>query len=511
MNNEVKQLHKQDVDPAYWTYEFQQRAEQPILLCDFFCRSLSEYLLPWVVGESEKYNILFTDTSKGYSHIPQRHVLFDGLRKQLDDSEWLFRFLKSSREFPKDFNREAEEVNEAVKDPSITNQTLATYWNTMDASFLKLVPWFFYPYYVSSENMLTDRVRSGLERYRKDIERIVDLDEALMAVVFPRKKTAFQSEQEDMVKLVEYTEHASNFLNDGVFTKMASDYLDKYDWLTTFILTPLLPMTYSQLIERVEKAREGNIVANHEIQKDTLIKNAQLANKIRELVKDDASLIFDIDQACELAYVLTAGIEEAYKSSSRYLTFMQLVATRIGVSFTDLKYLLSREIVDALVYNKSIPSEVIRERTLGFVMMTKNGTQYLSVGSEGKSLSEWIDRVCHQVDTTVTELRGNPACKGYSKAKVRVVNNPTDAHGLLEGEVLVCPMTNPDYVPAIRRSSAIITDEGGLLSHAAIMSREFGKPCIIGTKIATQVLRDGDLVEVDADNGVARVLERATK
>jgi len=61
----------------------------------------------------------------------------------------------------------------------------------------------------------------------------------------------------------------------------------------------------------------------------------------------------------------------------------------------------------------------------------------------------------------------------------------------------------------MKKASAIVTDDGGITCHAAIVSRELGKPCIIGTKIATKVLHDGDLVEVDADNGVVRILEKA--
>ena len=77
--------------------------------------------------------------------------------------------------------------------------------------------------------------------------------------------------------------------------------------------------------------------------------------------------------------------------------------------------------------------------------------------------------------------------------------------------VLVTTMTNPAYVPIMEKSIAIITDEGGLLCHAAIVSRELNKPCIIGTKIATQVFKDGDLVEVDAESGVVKILERNKK
>jgi pyruvate,water dikinase len=67
-------------------------------------------------------------------------------------------------------------------------------------------------------------------------------------------------------------------------------------------------------------------------------------------------------------------------------------------------------------------------------------------------------------------------------------------------------MTTPDYVSSMKVAGAIVTNEGGLLCHAAIISRELGKPCVIGTKIATQVLKDGDMVEVDADNGVVRII-----
>ena len=70
-------------------------------------------------------------------------------------------------------------------------------------------------------------------------------------------------------------------------------------------------------------------------------------------------------------------------------------------------------------------------------------------------------------------------------------------------------MTSVDFIPLMTRASAFVTNEGGVTSHAAIVSREMNKPCIIGTKIATHILKDGDLVEVDADKGVVRILKRA--
>ena len=67
-------------------------------------------------------------------------------------------------------------------------------------------------------------------------------------------------------------------------------------------------------------------------------------------------------------------------------------------------------------------------------------------------------------------------------------------------------MTTPDYVMAMEKSAAIITNDGGLTCHAAIISREMGIPCIVGTNMATKALKDGDLVEVDANKGVVRKL-----
>jgi pyruvate,water dikinase len=69
-------------------------------------------------------------------------------------------------------------------------------------------------------------------------------------------------------------------------------------------------------------------------------------------------------------------------------------------------------------------------------------------------------------------------------------------------------MTSPEFVHAMKLSAAIVANEGGVLCHAAIMSRELRKPCIIGTKIATDVIKTGDMVEVDADKGVVTILNK---
>lgn len=104
----------------------------------------------------------------------------------------------------------------------------------------------------------------------------------------------------------------------------------------------------------------------------------------------------------------------------------------------------------------------------------------------------------------VSEIRGQTAQRGKVSGKVRIVKNRKESDNLQEGEVMVSPMTTPDFISGMQKAVAFVTDEGGVVCHAAIVAREMKKPCVIGTKIATQVLKDGDIVEVDADNGFVR-------
>jgi pyruvate, water dikinase len=99
-------------------------------------------------------------------------------------------------------------------------------------------------------------------------------------------------------------------------------------------------------------------------------------------------------------------------------------------------------------------------------------------------------------------VRGLGAAPGAATGRVRVLKSLADAGRLGEGEVLVTHMTAPDWVPLMRRAAAIVTDSGGMTCHAAIVSRELGLPCVVGTGDATSKLRDGELVTVDATQGV---------
>ncbi|MDP3741991.1 MAG: phosphoenolpyruvate synthase, partial [Candidatus Micrarchaeota archaeon] len=98
-------------------------------------------------------------------------------------------------------------------------------------------------------------------------------------------------------------------------------------------------------------------------------------------------------------------------------------------------------------------------------------------------------------------VKGLPASPGLVSGPVRLILDIKELYKVKKGDVLVTQMTTPDYVPAMKRACAIVTDEGGTTAHAAIVSRELGVPCIVGTGNATQVLKEGEIVTVDAAHG----------
>jgi pyruvate,water dikinase len=109
--------------------------------------------------------------------------------------------------------------------------------------------------------------------------------------------------------------------------------------------------------------------------------------------------------------------------------------------------------------------------------------------------------VTADTDQTGVLARGLPAAPGVASGLVRVLLTPDLGDRLVDGEILVAPMTNPDWLPTIRRAAAIVTDSGGMTCHAAIVAREVGVPCIVGARTATTDLRDGTMVTVDGTHG----------
>ncbi|MEM2974198.1 MAG: PEP-utilizing enzyme, partial [Candidatus Micrarchaeia archaeon] len=109
----------------------------------------------------------------------------------------------------------------------------------------------------------------------------------------------------------------------------------------------------------------------------------------------------------------------------------------------------------------------------------------------------------------INEVQGSVASLGHVIGRAKIVLSQADFDKFEQGDILVAPMTTPDFVPLMKKAAAIVTDEGGVTCHAAIISRELGVPCVIGTQMASKVFKDNELLEVKANHGVVRkVIEK---
>ena len=126
------------------------------------------------------------------------------------------------------------------------------------------------------------------------------------------------------------------------------------------------------------------------------------------------------------------------------------------------------------------------------------------LGTQARQLIEKISKINTE---GISEIKGTVANKGIVRGKVKLVFIEQDMSKVQEGDVIVTTMTRPEWVPVMKIASAYVTDAGGVLCHAAIIARELNKPCIIGTKFATQILKDNNEIEVDANNGIVKILK----
>lgn len=141
-------------------------------------------------------------------------------------------------------------------------------------------------------------------------------------------------------------------------------------------------------------------------------------------------------------------------------------------------------------------------------LIAGNPVQYpVTVFATDKNDFAFFKRPIVTVKANVSQtIKGTVAYQGVIRGRVKIMKVAADGHSLKAGDILVAPMTFPSFIMAMQRAAAFVTDEGGLTCHAAIVAREMHKPCIVGTKHATRVLKDGDRVEVDAVNGIVRRL-----
>lgn len=208
--------------------------------------------------------------------------------------------------------------------------------------------------------------------------------------------------------------------------------------------------------------------------------------------------------AQKIIWLRTYSAEISDVSSFKLRPVMSDIAKERGLVYGDMIWLTTSEITLGLETAEA--KQLIKDRKIKYGMYLENGEIVVITGAEvDEQLGDLLGEENNVSD--ITEIAGRVGNKGYVRGTVRIVLIPNDASSFREGEILVAPETTPDFVPVMKKAAAFVTDQGGITSHAAIVAREMKKPCIIGTKIATKVLKDGDLVEVDADKGVVRKIK----
>ncbi|MBU1031256.1 MAG: PEP/pyruvate-binding domain-containing protein [Nanoarchaeota archaeon] len=179
------------------------------------------------------------------------------------------------------------------------------------------------------------------------------------------------------------------------------------------------------------------------------------------------------------------------------------VSRRTGKRVDYIKNLSTEEMRN-LVHCRKIDEGFVKKRLEQAIFLTSDRETYLLTGANAQIFE---GKILKQNYKKQDLFRGRVACKGFVRGQVKIVLGPSQFRSFEKGSILVTSNTAPEFVPIMKNASAIIAEEGGLTAHVSVLSRELRIPCIVGVKNATQMLKDGDYVEVDANKGVVRKIK----
>lgn len=282
--------------------------------------------------------------------------------------------------------------------------------------------------------------------------------------------------------------------------KAIKEHAKKFGWLTYGYSGPAmsaqdvlknlaedLNQDKQQKIRRLENWSKAVAAAKQE-----LVKKLELSHKLAQ----------KLDAMSRLMY-LKDNRKGVYQKS--YVMIDELlgeIAKRLNVDLVALKYLTVEEMTKALA-SKKLPPD-LNERMRSCVVFTTEGKTTIHTTDAAEKLrSQYVDGN-ETLIADRTQLKGQVAYSGRASGRAKIILTRGDMVKFEAGDILISQATNPELISAMKQAAAIVTDTGGITSHAAIVSRELKIPCVVGTKIATKIFKDGDRVEVDAVNGIVR-------
>lgn len=191
---------------------------------------------------------------------------------------------------------------------------------------------------------------------------------------------------------------------------------------------------------------------------------------------------------------------------SLFETVLRKAAVLLSIPAEELLWYSMKEVTEGI----KVDGTILNQRKLAHIVYAENGVVKDIVGKEAHG----IIMTLHGSTDKNVEIKGRVACKGKVTGRAKVIKVSLSNYDSLasiidsmqQGDVLIAESTEPAIIQACQKASAIVTNQGGMMSHAAIVSRELNIPCIVGTGNATELINDGDMVEVDANSGIVRIL-----
>lgn len=182
------------------------------------------------------------------------------------------------------------------------------------------------------------------------------------------------------------------------------------------------------------------------------------------------------------------------------------IARRLYLTTTQVCYLTEKEMLNS-VLGRTDPQKILakRRRFIGWGFSRDFSRRINFTESESEKLFKHIESYVKPVQGG-NESQGTCASPGQARGKARLVSSPQQNHKVKTGDILFTYATTTDYLPAMKRAAAIVTEVGGLTCHAAVVSREFGIPCVVALANAMKNFKDGELVEINADKGTVKKL-----
>lgn len=347
----------------------------------------------------------------------------------------------------------------------------------------------------------------AIERYFEGRIKKSVKDKKLLEVLLSPISTQ-DEERNSALRIAEYVKR--NGWNKRA-NELLTNHWQSYRWLSLWTVNaePLSQKHFYEEIENISKKisnplAEINRLAKEERDREKTLERALKKIKADRILRDQVLLLQ------KYIFLRTYRKNAICQAHFYHLPLLYESAGRLGLTKKEVGLLSYDEIIDGLK-NKSICKKLkklVQERSRGWAILMWQGKITTIAG--GRKIIQAMEQYRIVPPTQVTEsvLSGNTACRGKVIGKVKIIYKLSEITKVQSGDILVTKMTTPDYMIAIHKCVGIITDEGGITCHAAIISREFNIPCLIATHNATKFLKDNDVVELDATNGVVRIVEK---